>query len=53
MAINNFVHPSIPRFDGHYDYWSMLMENFLRFKEYWTLIVDGVPTLQTSASDAV
>ncbi|KAK9911343.1 hypothetical protein M0R45_035260 [Rubus argutus] len=39
MAIeNNYVQPSIPRFDGHYDHWSMLMENFLRSKEYWSLI---------------
>lgn len=35
----NFVQASIPRFDGHYDHWSMLMENFLRSKEeYWSLI---------------
>jgi len=34
----NFMQPSIPRFDGHYDHWSMLMENFLRSKEYWSLI---------------
>ncbi|KAL5790264.1 hypothetical protein ACOSQ2_005152 [Xanthoceras sorbifolium] len=29
----NFVQPAIPRFDGHYDHWSMLMENFLRRTE--------------------
>ncbi|KAF7135561.1 hypothetical protein RHSIM_Rhsim08G0049500 [Rhododendron simsii] len=34
--------PAIPRFDGHYDHWSMLMENFLRSKEYWTVVVSGV-----------
>ena len=39
-----FVQPSIPRFDGHYDHWCMLMENFLRSKEYWGLIEDEVPT---------
>ncbi|KAI9187123.1 hypothetical protein LWI28_024667 [Acer negundo] len=38
MASENFVQPSIPRFDGHYGYWSMLMENFLRSKEYWQAI---------------
>ena len=33
-----FMQPTIPRFDGHYDYWRMLMEIFfLRFKEYWVL----------------
>ncbi|KAL5794788.1 hypothetical protein ACOSP7_003382 [Xanthoceras sorbifolium] len=30
MASENFVQPAIPQFDGHYDHWSMLMENFLR-----------------------
>ncbi|XP_008245655.1 PREDICTED: uncharacterized protein LOC103343796 [Prunus mume] len=39
---NNFVQPVIPRFDGHYDHWNMLMENFLRSKEYWTLVETGI-----------
>ena len=39
---SNFVQPAIPRFDGHYDHWSMLMENFLRSKEYWGLIENGI-----------
>jgi hypothetical protein len=34
----NFVQAAIPRFDGHYDHWSMLMENFLRSKEYWQVV---------------
>ena len=34
----NFVQPAIPKFDGHYDNWSMLMENFLRSKEYGFLV---------------
>ena len=33
---------AIPRFDGHYDHWSMLMENFLRSKEYWSVIESGI-----------
>ncbi|XP_049369600.1 uncharacterized protein LOC125834501 [Solanum verrucosum] len=41
---NNFVQAAIPRFDGHYDHWSMLMENFLRSKEYWPIIQDGIGT---------
>lgn len=41
MASENFVQPAIPRFDGHYDHWSMLMENFLRSKEYWELVETG------------
>ena len=40
---SNFVQPAIPRFDGHYDHWAMLMENFLRSKEYWQLVENGVP----------
>ncbi|CAJ2672444.1 unnamed protein product [Trifolium pratense] len=43
---SNFVQPAIPRFDGHYDHWSMLMENLLRSKEYWTLLESGIPTVE-------
>jgi hypothetical protein len=39
---NGFEQPSIPKLDGHYDHWSMLMENFLRSKEYWQLIEEGI-----------
>ncbi|XP_020253771.1 uncharacterized protein LOC109830820 [Asparagus officinalis] len=39
-----FLQPSIPRFDGHYDHWSMLMKNFLRSKEMWNLVHEGLPT---------
>ncbi|XP_075645817.1 uncharacterized protein LOC142616979 [Castanea sativa] len=42
-AENHFVQPAIPKFDGHYDHWSMLMENFLRSKEYWSLVETGIP----------
>ena len=42
MAFESFVWPAIPHFDGHYDHWSMVMENFLRSKEYWTVFVSGV-----------
>lgn len=42
MASDSFVQPAIPRFDGHYDHCSMLMENFLRSKEYWTVVVSRV-----------
>jgi hypothetical protein len=40
---NSFVQLAIPRFDGHYDHWAMLMENFLRSKEYWESIENGIP----------
>ena len=37
----NFSQPAIPRFVGHYDHWSMLMDNFMRSKEYWGLVETG------------
>jgi hypothetical protein len=49
MAEGNFVQPAIPRFDGHYDHWAMLMENLLRSKDYWSLIESGIPTSTTEA----
>ena len=42
-AENNFVQPAIPKFDDHYDHWSMLMETFLHSKEYWSLVENGIP----------
>ncbi|KAL0360218.1 UNVERIFIED_CONTAM: Copia protein [Sesamum radiatum] len=39
---SNFEQAAIPRFDGHYDHWSMLMENFLRSKEYWQIVESGI-----------
>jgi len=44
MSSENFVQPAIPRLDGHYDHWSMLMENLLRSKEFWQVVADGVAT---------
>ncbi|KAM7485656.1 hypothetical protein LguiA_001665 [Lonicera macranthoides] len=38
---NNFAQPCIPKFDGDYDHWSLLMENLLRSKEYWVAIEVG------------
>lgn len=42
----NFAATSIPKFDGDYDHWSMVMENLLRYKEYWVAAESGytVPT---------
>ncbi|KAH0683402.1 hypothetical protein KY289_021154 [Solanum tuberosum] len=53
MASENFVQPAIPRFDGHYDHWSMLMENFLRSKEFWPVVSTGVqePVAGTALSE--
>lgn len=39
----NFAQPAIPKFDGHYDHWSMLMENLLRSEEYWGVVEHGIP----------
>nr|DAD48258.1 TPA_asm: hypothetical protein HUJ06_018195 [Nelumbo nucifera] len=51
---NSFVQPAIPRFDGHYDHWSMLMENFLRSKEYWDIVENGVtePVAEETLTEA-
>ena len=49
---NNFVQPVIPKFDGYYDHWAMLMENFLRSKEYWDLIEKEIPTATGEATEA-
>lgn len=33
----------IPKFDGDYEHWAMLMENMIRSKEWWGLIETGIP----------
>ncbi|KAJ8898697.1 hypothetical protein K2173_004731 [Erythroxylum novogranatense] len=42
MASENFIQPVVSRFDGHYNHWSMLMENLLRSKDYWQVVNDGI-----------
>ncbi|XP_071705208.1 uncharacterized protein [Rutidosis leptorrhynchoides] len=44
----------IPRFDGHYDHWSELMENLIRSKGLWYIIEKGVeePKEGVTMSDA-
>ncbi|GMJ16121.1 hypothetical protein HRI_005281300 [Hibiscus trionum] len=51
---DRFVQPAIPRFDGHYDHWSMLIENFLRSKEYWPVVESEIqePEVGINLSDA-
>ncbi|CAM8923440.1 unnamed protein product [Rhodiola kirilowii] len=41
---DKFVHPTIPKLDDHFDRWSMLMENFLRSKNMWNLLDEGIQT---------
>jgi len=33
----------IPKFDGDYEHWAMLMENLIRSKEWWDIIETGIP----------
>jgi hypothetical protein len=47
---SSFSKPAIPKFDGFYDHWSMLMENLLRSKEYWNLIEVGVTVAPENAT---
>ncbi|CAI0475019.1 unnamed protein product, partial [Linum tenue] len=46
----------IPKFDGDYDHWSLVMENFLRSQEYWGVVSEGykepTPTEELSPVDA-
>ena len=41
----SFVQPTTPKFGGRYDHWAMLMENFLRLKEYWPLVETWIVTI--------
>ena len=41
MAAEKDAMLSIPKFDGDYEYWAMLMENLLRSKEWWHLVETG------------
>ncbi|MCI36569.1 homeobox-leucine zipper protein HDG8-like, partial [Trifolium medium] len=50
MENSNFLQPQIPKFDGHYDHWAMLMENLLRSKEYWLLIEVAVTKTQQATT---
>ncbi|KAH0679867.1 hypothetical protein KY284_020952 [Solanum tuberosum] len=52
MSSENFVQPSIPHFDSHYDHWCMLMENFLKLKEYWQVVSEGIQQLEAGATEA-
>lgn len=37
--------PAVPKFDGDYDHWSLVMENLLRSKEYWSVVESGLEDL--------
>ncbi|CAA7040785.1 unnamed protein product [Microthlaspi erraticum] len=36
----------VPKFDGDYEHWAMLMENLLKSKEWWDLIETGIPRVE-------
>ncbi|XP_047258059.1 uncharacterized protein LOC107852404 [Capsicum annuum] len=50
MTTEKFVQPVIPCFDYHYDHWSMLIENFLRSKEFWPVVSIGVQETTTGTA---
>ena len=39
--LGSFATPCVPKFDGDYEHWSLVMENLLRSKEYWSAIQSG------------
>ena len=39
--VESYVQPAILRFNGHYDHWAMLIENFLRSKEFFDMVEMG------------
>jgi len=46
---SKYVQPAIPKFDGHYDHWAKLMENFLGSKEFWHLVENGIADVSNKA----
>ncbi|GAU50271.1 hypothetical protein TSUD_131240 [Trifolium subterraneum] len=41
---------AVPKFEGYYEHWAMLMENLLRSKEFWPLIETGVTIAPPNAT---
>lgn len=39
---SSHVAPAILRYDGHHDYWSVVIENFLRSKEFQDVVGNGI-----------
>lgn len=50
--IEKFVQPAIPKFDRHYDHWSLLIENFLRSKDMWYLVEEEIALAEGNATAA-
>ncbi|KAJ1401030.1 Retrovirus-related Pol polyprotein from transposon TNT 1-94 [Sesbania bispinosa] len=49
---SRYVQPAIPKFDVHCDHWAKLMENFLRSKEYWNLVENGISVVVDGAASS-
>jgi len=47
---NKYVQPVIPNFDGHYEHWAKLMENFLQSKEYSHRVENGIANVSNRAN---
>ncbi|MCI97829.1 homeobox-leucine zipper protein HDG8-like, partial [Trifolium medium] len=47
---NKYLHTLVPKFDGYYEHWAMLMENLIRPKELWSLIENGVTVAPANAT---
>ncbi|KAJ0880933.1 putative RNA-directed DNA polymerase [Helianthus annuus] len=43
---NQFSATHVPKFDGDYDHWSMVMENLIRSKECWTVVSEGYQVIK-------
>ncbi|XP_074328427.1 uncharacterized protein LOC141666336 [Apium graveolens] len=51
VDIGTFNAPAVPKFDGDYDHWSLVMENLLRSKENWGIIDPRFDDLKTTLKD--
>ncbi|XP_045802529.1 uncharacterized protein LOC123896147 [Trifolium pratense] len=45
-----YNHTKVPKFDGYYEHWAMLMENLIRSKELWSLIEPGITAAPPDAT---
>ncbi|CAJ2635927.1 unnamed protein product [Trifolium pratense] len=45
-----YNHTKVPKFDGYYEHWAMLMENLIRSKELWSLIEPGITVAPPDAT---
>lgn len=46
----SFAQPVVPKFDGLYDHWEMLVDNLLRSKEYLSVVENGVPVVTATST---